>query len=111
MIEDFGFQKIMWVFSGRRGLHGWVYDPELMNLKSNQRSALLSYLDLPVSSDGSGRRSISNLSHRYAERLVKLASVAFDEIILNDQRLFKSKEFRTKFIKMIPNEGSLLHMV
>jgi DNA primase small subunit len=96
----------LWVFSGRRGLHGWIFDKEVMSLKSNQRSALLSYMDVPFSQDGSGRRSISNIRHRYLKRLLRKSQTAFHEIIIKDQNLLNIKDFRVKLLEMIPYEGT-----
>jgi len=42
--EDFGFQKITWVFSGRRGLHAWITDPEVMALSEDARDAVVEWI-------------------------------------------------------------------
>ncbi|MFW9922432.1 MAG: DNA primase catalytic subunit PriS [Candidatus Thorarchaeota archaeon] len=46
MREDFGFRDIVWVFSGRRGFHGWVRDKNGGILTQDQRNSMLKYLQL-----------------------------------------------------------------
>ena len=42
--DEFGFKHILFVYSGRRGIHIWVCDSRARQLTDSQRKAIVDYL-------------------------------------------------------------------
>lgn len=45
---DFGFEKLVWVYTGGRGYHCWVLDDSTFALTRDQRVAIVSYMQLII---------------------------------------------------------------
>jgi len=48
LVEDFGFENIMWIFSGRRGVHCWISDERAKSLLNDGRSAIASFIKMKI---------------------------------------------------------------
>jgi len=44
--NDFGFTQLVWFYSGRRGVHLWVFDEDAKYLTQDARTAILNYLSM-----------------------------------------------------------------
>ncbi|KAG8711876.1 hypothetical protein FRC09_020374 [Ceratobasidium sp. 395] len=93
--EDFGYKHLLWVYSGRRGIHLWISDKEAMDLTDDQRRAMVQYIEVVkggkdqikkvnVRLPASGSYGPGPL-HPALERALKILSGRFGELILDDQ--------------------------
>ena len=50
-VEDFDFKRILWVFSGKKGVHAWISDPTVAKFDLFKRTSLINYLSLDLKKD------------------------------------------------------------
>jgi len=43
---DYGFKNILWVYSGRRGIHAWICDLSARRMNNSARIAMVNYLNV-----------------------------------------------------------------
>lgn len=105
--EDFGFEHILWVFSGRRGVHCWVCDKTARHLDTKGRGAVADYLQVSM---GGGENSVSKVTlfdkqHHSIRRARGLIEPHFKEIIIEDQNAFGTPAGVEKLLKMVNDEN------
>ncbi|XP_047527571.1 DNA primase small subunit [Vanessa atalanta] len=104
--DDFGFQSILWVFSGRRGIHCWISDYEARTLDSPGRAAVADYLCLIMGGENQSKKvhlGSDNL-HSSIRRALIVIDKYFDEIV-QDQEFLSTSDRLKSFLKMIPDEA------
>lgn len=86
--DDFGFNHLIWVFSGRRGAHCWVCDPRARELSEPVRKSIVEYLDVLGSKQqkmGKNQLNLKRPFHPHVERSFDLLKHDFVDIVLHDQ--------------------------
>lgn len=119
--EDFGFEHILWVYSGRRGVHCWVADPRARKLDNAARCAIGKYFDVLNGKDGANGEASKKVDlrtpvHPSLRRALNITKPLFLQMMQADQQGWlendpsQPKDEMTKsmeqFLVYFPDEAS-----
>jgi DNA primase small subunit len=111
--EDFGFKHIMFVYSGRRGVHCWVCDKEARTLSNERRAAVAEYLNLVASGQNRCRADIKmngcSELHPSVEEAHRICLEHFrdgDNSILEGQEILKNGPHLANILEGMPKVES-----
>ncbi|KAG6866642.1 hypothetical protein C0991_000752 [Blastosporella zonata] len=112
--EQFGYEDLLWVYSGRRGIHLWISDKEAMELTDDQRKSLVGWMTVAHG----GQESSKKLNIRFGSRslppplqaAVDILKETFSDLILNDQDLFASQEGYEALLEQIPDSHTVAEL-
>ncbi|GJJ14891.1 hypothetical protein Clacol_009160 [Clathrus columnatus] len=97
--NQFGFRNLLWVYSGRRGIHLWISDPEALALTDDQRKSLMGWLEVVKG----GKEQMKKVNVRFGKGGVSPLHPAlnaafqhlkssFYELVLQDQDSFSEED-------------------
>lgn len=90
--QDFGFKHILWVFSGRRGVHAWVCDERARVMDNNIRSSVTEYLSLAIANEKSDRlvkeSVLRDFNYGLFNRSFAILEPIFDDFMVREQAYF-----------------------
>ncbi|CAL9703311.1 unnamed protein product [Knipowitschia caucasica] len=103
--EDFGFQHLLWVYSGRRGIHCWVCDEAARKLSVTARSAVAEYLSLVKGGEETLKKVIlSDPIHPFIKESLLVVERYFTRYALHDQEILSRKETLDKVLALVPED-------
>lgn len=102
--EDFGFEHVLWVYSGRRGVHAWISDKEARELDDDKRKALVGYFEvLKGGAQGGKRVNMRRPLHPHIRRSMELLRPYFSQILV-EQEPFLSQSGQDRLLELLPDK-------
>ncbi|KAI8921834.1 hypothetical protein DFJ77DRAFT_425488, partial [Powellomyces hirtus] len=112
--DDFGFQHLLWVYSGRRGVHCWVSDERARKLSVEARASIVQFLSVVVSDSTSKSNSGNRNNHHLMKVLMmsfflcsrayqKVLHKHFTKTVLHEMDSLGTRERWTKVLAFVPD--------
>lgn len=103
--DDFGFQHLLWVYSGRRGVHCWVCDEAARKLSVAARSAVAEYLSLVKGGEDTVKKVIlTDPIHPFIRESLTVVERYFTRYALQEQDILGRKETLDKVLALVPED-------
>ncbi|XP_041860059.1 DNA primase small subunit [Melanotaenia boesemani] len=103
--EDFGFQHLLWVYSGRRGVHCWVCDEAARKLSAAARSAVAEYLSLIKGGEETVKKVVlTDPIHPFISASLAVVERYFVQYALQEQDILGRKESVEKVLALVPDD-------
>ncbi|KAJ3349259.1 hypothetical protein GGF32_005732 [Allomyces javanicus] len=108
--DDFGFSHLLWVYSGRRGVHCWVCDEEARRLGNDARQALVRYLEVVRGGENQEKKvwlgpANAPLHPFLQDALDHVLQPAFQRVVLGDQQIFEHAATRDRLLALLPDDA------
>ncbi|KAL7712752.1 DNA primase [Entamoeba marina] len=112
LYENFNFQHILNVFSGRRGIHMWVCDEAAMQLDDRMRSYIVKYLNLfEAKNTNEQNESFVKVPkvHDLFDKAYEILEHYFEQY-LSDQEIITNDERRGRLLRLIRKLSNEYHI-
>jgi DNA primase small subunit len=99
--EDFDFTNLLWVFSGRRGIHAWVCDEGAREMNNEMRSAVVQYCNIGVGNENT-QLKLQYPLHPRLRKVYKYLLTKFEEVAIMDHDILTIEKHRERFVEFLP---------
>ena len=107
LTEDFGYKSLLWVYSGRRGIHCWVSDKSARQLGQSGRSAVAEYLQILSGGDAKAKKVHLKPDgiHPSIQKSIAIIDTKFESLCLEGQDILGTPELWQKVLAVINDES------
>lgn len=103
--DDFGFEHLLWVYSGRRGVHCWVCDETARKLTQTGRTAIAEYLSVVKGGENQTKKVVlEERPHPSIRSSIQIVRGRFKDYAVKKQDFLGDEDSMKKVLQLVPDE-------